>query len=282
MPHGGVRVTSGAGESQHEVALRVLSMRFIKRQRRDKPNARLAAHACGHGPGELMLLPASGEREPKLLPPPRRRIAGSAKRLPAIARFLPSLTDLAFLMPVIFIFFKLDGARTLLGDGDTGWHIRTGEWILAHHQVPHSRHVFVQPSRRAVVRLGMAVGRAFRACFISAGDWPPWFWRALIVICFTSVGAVPAVRRKCDNGLVAIAVTLLATGGCAIHWLARPHLFTLLFLRGHTAYYGARGRTGRTPGCWRGWFRSRWSGPICTAASSSSFWCSPAISVRTC
>jgi hypothetical protein len=37
------------------------------------------------------------------------------------------------------------------------------------------------------------------------------------------------IRRKCDNGLVAIAVTLLATGGCAIHWLARPHLFTLLF-----------------------------------------------------
>ena len=24
----------------------------------------------------------------------------------------------------------------MLGDGDTGWHIRTGEWILAHGQVP--------------------------------------------------------------------------------------------------------------------------------------------------
>src|ERR1019366_2961095 len=58
--------------------------------------------------------------------------------VPAVARFLPSLTDLAFLMPIILIFTKLSGARTLLGDGDTGWHIRTGEWILAHHQAPVS------------------------------------------------------------------------------------------------------------------------------------------------
>src|SRR5579863_2372943 len=57
--------------------------------------------------------------------------------VPAIARILPSLTDLAFVMPLIFIFAKLDGARIMLYDGDTGWHIRTGEWILANHQVPH-------------------------------------------------------------------------------------------------------------------------------------------------
>src|SRR6202161_605415 len=59
-------------------------------------------------------------------------------RPPLVARFLPSLTDLAFLFPLIVLFLKLDGARTLLGDGDTGWHVRTGEWILAHHQVPHT------------------------------------------------------------------------------------------------------------------------------------------------
>ncbi len=55
-----------------------------------------------------------------------------------LVRFLPSLTDIAFLMPLAFLFMTLGGARTLLGDGDTGWHIRTGQWILAHHQVPHT------------------------------------------------------------------------------------------------------------------------------------------------
>src|SRR5665213_2261884 len=58
--------------------------------------------------------------------------------VPAFARLLPSLTDLAFLMPLVFLFVKLEGARTLLGDGDTGWHVRTGEWILKHGQVPYA------------------------------------------------------------------------------------------------------------------------------------------------
>src|SRR5438445_4390283 len=53
-----------------------------------------------------------------------------------IVRLMPSLTDVAFLMPVLFLFGKLEGARTLLGDGDTGWHIRAGEWMLAHGRVP--------------------------------------------------------------------------------------------------------------------------------------------------
>src|SRR5579863_2931728 len=53
-----------------------------------------------------------------------------------VLRLLPSMTDFAFLMPLIFIFAGMHGAKSLLADGDTGWHIRTGEWIMAHHQVP--------------------------------------------------------------------------------------------------------------------------------------------------
>src|SRR5579872_6307441 len=60
------------------------------------------------------------------------------QKTPAVARFLPSLTDVAFLMPAMFLFIKLEGARSLLSDGDTGWHIRTGEWILSHHRVPQA------------------------------------------------------------------------------------------------------------------------------------------------
>src|SRR5579872_585641 len=64
--------------------------------------------------------------------------AAAGEKTPVFARFLPSLTDIAFLMPVMFIFIKLDGARSLLADGDTGWHVRTGEWILSHHRVPQT------------------------------------------------------------------------------------------------------------------------------------------------
>ena len=39
-------------------------------------------------------------------------------------------------MPLAFLFGRMNGVKTLLGDCDTGWHIRTGEWILANHQAP--------------------------------------------------------------------------------------------------------------------------------------------------
>ncbi len=167
-----------------------------------------------------------------------------AAKIPLIARFLPSLTDLAFLLPLVFIFVPLHGARTLLGDGDTGWHVRTGEWILAHRQVPHSD-IFSFSRPRA--------------------PWFAWEWlcdilyavlhrrwgmagvvlASIVVICLTSVALFRLILRKCDNGFIAIALTLLATGLCAVHWLARPHLFTILFLV-WTLHITDRAAAGRT------------------------------------
>lgn len=175
------------------------------------------------------------------------RAAGSSatvQPVPRIARFLPSLTDIAFLMPIFFIFIKLNGARKLLGDGDTGWHIRTGEWIIAHGQVPHTdMFSFSRPGAEWFawewlwdVLFAMLHGKWGMGSVVLA---------SLVLICFTSAMLFRLVRRKCGNGLVAIAVTLLATGGCAIHWLARPHLFTMFFLVAtlHITERAAEGRT---------------------------------------
>ena len=181
-----------------------------------------------------------------LLPAPAvAQDAPVGQKTPAVARLLPSLTDVAFLMPAMFLFIKLEGARSLLSDGDTGWHVRTGEWILAHHRVP-------QTDMFSFSRPG--------------APWFAWEWlwdvifamlhqrwgmaavvlTSLVVLSLTNAMLFRLIRRKCDNGLVAIAVTLLATGGCAIHWLARPHLFTLLFftLTLHITDRAAGGRTG--------------------------------------
>ena len=59
-----------------------------------------------------------------------------ARRVPIAVKLLPSLTDFAFLMPLAFLFGRMEGVKTLFSDCDTGWHIRTGEWILANHRVP--------------------------------------------------------------------------------------------------------------------------------------------------
>ena len=39
-------------------------------------------------------------------------------------------------MPIVFLFARTTGGHYLLSDGDTGWHVRTGEWILQNGGVP--------------------------------------------------------------------------------------------------------------------------------------------------
>src|SRR3954447_2854843 len=76
-------------------------------------------------------------------------------------KLLPSLADFAFVTPAAFLFARMNGAKTLLGDCDTGWHIRTGEWILANGWVP-ARDIF---------------------SFSKAGEpWFAWEWLSDIVL----------------------------------------------------------------------------------------------------
>ena len=52
------------------------------------------------------------------------------------------------------------------------------------------------------------------------------FAALLLATIFTLVFLV--ARRK-SNAVLAIVVTVLAVASSSIHWLARPHLFTILF-----------------------------------------------------
>ncbi len=143
-------------------------------------------------------------------------------------KLLPSLADFAFLMPIVFLFGRMDGVKTLLSDCDTGWHIRTGEWILANGWVP-TRDIF---------------------SFSKPGaPWYAWEWLtdilfaklnalaglqavvlfSILLLSLTFTGLFLLVRRKA-NPILAIALTMLAAAASSIHWLARPHLFTLFFV----------------------------------------------------
>jgi len=53
--------------------------------------------------------------------------------------FAPSLSDLFFIALIVWLFLSGPfGWKGLLSDGDAGWHIRTGEYILDHHSVPRT------------------------------------------------------------------------------------------------------------------------------------------------
>src|SRR5258708_13785851 len=52
---------------------------------------------------------------------------------------LPGFSDCLFLAVLFWLFASGSGGWSgLLADGDTGWHIRTGQWILENHSVPHT------------------------------------------------------------------------------------------------------------------------------------------------
>src|SRR5258708_8305806 len=61
---------------------------------------------------------------------------GPQRPLGASISLMPSLSDLAFLTPTLVLFWCTTGVGWLLTDSDTGWHIRTGEWILQNGRVP--------------------------------------------------------------------------------------------------------------------------------------------------
>src|SRR5207302_2774682 len=61
--------------------------------------------------------------------------SSSTPRVGWVSVLIPSMCDVFFGALLVWLFVGGAG-KALLGDGDTGWHIRTGEYILSHHQVP--------------------------------------------------------------------------------------------------------------------------------------------------
>src|SRR5437764_6935838 len=139
-------------------------------------------------------------------------------------RLLPSLTDFAFLMPMAFLFGRMDGVKTLLSDCDTGWHIRTGEWILAHRQAPTSD-IFSFSKPGAPWYAWEWLSDVLSACLFRLAGLKGIVLAAGVVI---ALFATTLVRRMIWRGvhlLVAMIVALLGVGSSTIHFLARPHIY---------------------------------------------------------
>jgi hypothetical protein len=67
----------------------------------------------------------------------------------------PSLSDFFFIAVLSWTFLIGSfGWVGLLADGDTGWHIRTGQWIFAEGRVPYTD-LFSFSKMRPMVCLGI-------------------------------------------------------------------------------------------------------------------------------
>jgi hypothetical protein len=144
---------------------------------------------------------------------------------------IPSLSDLYFVAVMVWVCMSggAAGWEALLADADIGWHIRTGQWILDHHAVPHhDLYSFSKPDAPWYAwEWGSDV--IFGALHRSAGLKGVVLLAGVLIAIF----AWTLLRRMVGSGvhlLWAMIVSLLGVGAASMHFLARPHLFTLLFL----------------------------------------------------
>jgi hypothetical protein len=167
-----------------------------------------------------------------------------------VSRLLtPTLCDLFFLMVVALMFLTSGtGWSRLLWDGDTGLHIAIGNFILDHHTVPTTDPFsFTQPNAP-----WLAVEWGAGALFAALNG--AWGLKGVVFLCGILIAALVTVLLRSalsnrSDTFLAIVLVLLANNALALHYHARPHLFTLLFLA-LAAWIVNRDRVDRTRWIW--------------------------------
>ncbi len=153
----------------------------------------------------------------------------SSEAAPAVwARWaLPSVADLIFVALLGALLFTPLSVR-LLGDAGIGWHIRTGQQILATHAVPRvdpfSSSMGTKPWFAWEWLYDLVVGELEAALGLNG---VVWFTSVVIAAVFALTFSL--LMKSGANLLVALVLMLLAMAASMIHFLARPHVLSWLF-----------------------------------------------------
>jgi len=140
---------------------------------------------------------------------------------------MPSIGDLIFVALLGLLTFTSLSVR-LLGDAGIGWHIRTGQLILAAHAIPRA-----DPFSSTMAGHPWFAWEWLYDVLVGwldsiAGLHGVVFFTALI-IAVTFSSSFRLLLRWSTNFLVALALVLLAASASMIHFLTRPHVVSWLF-----------------------------------------------------
>ena len=140
---------------------------------------------------------------------------------------MPSVADLIFIALLTALVFTPLSVR-LLGDAGTGWHIRTGQQIVAAHAVPRvdpfSSTMGGRPWFAWEWLYDLVVGQLEATLGLNG---VVWFTALVIAAVFAWLFRLLIARGT--NVLVALVLVLLAISASMIHFLARPHVMSWLF-----------------------------------------------------
>ena len=138
----------------------------------------------------------------------------------------PSIADLIFLC--LFIVLSFFAGKTLLNDGDTGYHIRAGEYILKTLSIPRQDiFSFHAPSLSWTAHEWLSevimamVHRSFGLTGIVV------FFSLIISLVYSLFFKI---LRTNGDIILSVFFSLMVMLSSQIHWLARPHIFSLLLM----------------------------------------------------
>jgi len=137
---------------------------------------------------------------------------------------LPSLADIMFISLLLYLCL-FEGQR-LLNDGDTGYHIRAGEFILNSLTVPrHDMFSFISPALPWTAHEWLA--EIIMVLIHRAGGLTGVVSFFALLIAGTFHLYLTLLRRDKGNIYLAMLLMLLVIATAKIHFLARPHIFSL-------------------------------------------------------
>jgi len=139
---------------------------------------------------------------------------------------MPSVADLIFIALLGVLAFTPISVK-LLGDAGIGWHICTGQQIIATHEIPRVDSFssqIQQPWFAWEWLYDVAVGQLESWCGLNGV-----VWITAVVIAMVFAGTFRLALTRGTNLLFALGLTLLALSASMIHFLTRPHVLSWLF-----------------------------------------------------
>jgi hypothetical protein len=142
--------------------------------------------------------------------------------------FIPSIGQFLFLVVFLVLSFSPAG-KNMLADADTGYHIRAGDYILENLTVPkHDIFSYHSPplpwtAHEWLSEVVMAVLHR-----ISGLTGVVLFFSFLISLTYALLFRYMRAYRR--NIVFDVLIILFALVSSQIHWLARPHIFSLLLM----------------------------------------------------
>lgn len=128
---------------------------------------------------------------------------------------------------VLFLSLSLSKGGFLLSDADTGWHIRAGEFILETFSVPRQDiFSFITPPPHWINHSWLSqVIMAFVHQSLGLTGIVIFFG---LLISLSYLMLFRLMQKEQGNIFLAVFIILLTIASSIFHWLARPHIFSLL------------------------------------------------------